>query len=388
MVTFKWGNVYVEDTALNLPIREAMLHNGIPDSSGFASTGAMRDSIFCTEWFNWPISAEIHYDRMLFIPPAGTQNYVIDTLEDSGLVYDSLSYDSTVTYDTVASDSVMTYYNVISDTIPIVDTFYDTITSAYLYDTVALYYTTVLDSGMAYDTGYIDTETVYDTTMVGAVEVYDTAYDTLRSTFTVDTSRRTDSAFFAPGTLMQYTVQLIHQSGHIDTVETAIYNPSANLWITPMSIDIVNAGIDNDTVMLRVIGSFANVPDEDSLLEYSRETMMEPYPTFSDSTIAIGTGGGVVPPPDTCFYTMGPYSNPSEPLSDDVSILVHYCGISSTITAQVYNMMGVPIGLPSTYTSDEQTWDRLPINAPPLSGTYYITVTVGIYSTTLGYIVF
>jgi photosystem II stability/assembly factor-like uncharacterized protein len=90
----------------------------------------------------------------------------------------------------------------------------------------------------------------------------------------------------------------------------------------------------------------------------------------------------------SCFSVVGPYSNPSEPLSDDVSILVHYCGTSSTISAQVYTMMGVPIGLPSTYTSDGQTWDRLPINAPPISGTYYITVTVGGYSTALGYVVF
>ncbi|HEY3874693.1 MAG TPA: hypothetical protein VGM92_04405 [Candidatus Kapabacteria bacterium] len=38
--------------------------------------------------------------------------------------------------------------------------------------------------------------------------------------------------------------------------------------------------------------------------------------------------------------------------------------------------------------SDGQTWDRIPINAPSLSGAYHITVTVGAYSTTLGYTVF
>ena len=111
-------------------------------------------------------------------------------------------------------------------------------------------------------------------------------------------------------------------------------------------------------------------------------------PKGTDTTIAIGTGGGIIPPPDTCFLAMGPYSNPSEPLESDVSVLVHFCGLSLTITAQVYTMMGVPLGPPSTFTSDGQEWDRLPITAPPISGTYYITVSVGSYSSMLGYTVY
>jgi photosystem II stability/assembly factor-like uncharacterized protein len=90
----------------------------------------------------------------------------------------------------------------------------------------------------------------------------------------------------------------------------------------------------------------------------------------------------------SCFDAMGPYTNPSEPSENDVSVLVHYCGLGLTITAQVYTMMGVPIGPPSTYTSDGQEWDRIPITAPPIAGTYYITTTVGSYSSTLGYSVY
>lgn len=85
---------------------------------------------------------------------------------------------------------------------------------------------------------------------------------------------------------------------------------------------------------------------------------------------------------------MGPYTNPSAPLENDVSVLVHYCGASTLITAQVYTMLGVPVGAPSLYLSDAQAWDRIPIIAPSLSGTYYIEVSVGSYSTTLGYTVY
>ncbi len=38
--------------------------------------------------------------------------------------------------------------------------------------------------------------------------------------------------------------------------------------------------------------------------------------------------------------------------------------------------------------ADGQAWDKLPINAPGLSGLYYIVVTVGAYSKTLGYTVY
>jgi hypothetical protein len=118
--------------------------------------------------------------------------------------------------------------------------------------------------------------------------------------------------------------------------------------------------------------------------------IMHAHIAYWEPHVRLGTifAMGVVPPPDTCFYAMGPYSNPSEPLSDDVSILVHYCASTSAITAQVYSMMGVPIGSPTIYVSDGQIWDRLPINAPSVSGTYYITVTVGSFSATLGYVVY
>ncbi len=169
---------------------------------------------------------------------------------------------------------------------------------------------------------------------------------------------------------------------------TAISNPSANLWFNPVTVHIANAGTANDTVMLRVLGDFTNVPDSDQDVSFERETAYDIYPTYGDTTVATGTGGGVVPPPDTCFYSMGPYENPSEPGSDDVSILVHYCGTGSTITAQVYTSGGSAVGPPSTFTSDGQVWDRLPITAPLISGTYYITVTVGSYFTTLGYTVY
>jgi photosystem II stability/assembly factor-like uncharacterized protein len=124
--------------------------------------------------------------------------------------------------------------------------------------------------------------------------------------------------------------------------------------------------------------------------------------TFAAATISNGTlvGNGLweeewpqagvteAEPSLDSFQVMGPYSNPSEPLANDVSILVHYCGTSSTISAQVYNMMGIPIGIPSTYISDGQIWDRVPINAPPVSGTYYIVAAVDGHSVTMGYVVF
>ncbi len=388
MVSFKWGKVYVEDTALGLPVREVMLHDGQPDSTGYASTTAMRDSIFSTEWFNWPVSAEIHYDRLMLAPRAGTLATAIHSKIDTTVIYDTVSIDTTVSYDTVETDSVMTYYSVITGTAPVFDTFYDSSISAYAEDTVAFYYTTVLDSGMALESGYIDTAIVYDTVFGSPVSVYDTIYDTVPGTFTADTNGRSDSSFYASGTQMKYTVQLIHTSGHIDTVEQAIYNPHDSLFITPMAVHIVNAGTAADTVRLRVIGDFTNVPDADTLVEFARETMLTAYPTYSDTTIAIGTGGGVLPPPDTCFYVAGPYPNPSTRSGDNVSILVHYCSSGSTITAQVYNIFGSPVGSAVTFTSDAQVWDRLEIPAPYSAGPYFIHINVGAFSSIVGYSVF
>ncbi|MDP4200318.1 MAG: hypothetical protein Q8922_10170 [Bacteroidota bacterium] len=118
------------------------------------------------------------------------------------------------------------------------------------------------------------------------------------------------------------------------------------------------------------------------------EAMLDNNSTYFDTTIAAGTFSGILPPPDTSFAVIGPYSNPSLPGAPDVSILVHYCASGSLISAQVYDMLGNPIGWPSTFTSDGQTWDRIPVTAPPVSGTYYIVVTCAGNSKTLGYTVY
>ena len=305
MVTFKWGKVYVGDTSLGQPFREVMLHDGPVDSNGFVSHDAERDSIFATEWFDWPVSAEIKYDRLMLIPQAGELTFNIDTL----------SY-----YDTTG-----TQHNV---------------------------------------------------------------YDTVAGAFIPDTSRRSDSAFFTRGTQIMYTVQLIHQSGHIDTIEQAIYNPSAGLFITPKTVFIDNAGYVADTVMLRVIGSLTNVPDADSDVQFEEETMLDTYPSDGDTTVAIATGGGLMPAPGPTFMAAGPYANPSRPSANNVSVLVHYPGAGTTITAQVYDYLGNAVGRASSKTSDAQAWDRIRIHAPGSRGIYYITVKAGNYFSTLGYSVY
>ncbi len=304
VVTFKWGKVYVGDTALNEPFREVMLHDGEPDSNGYISHDAIRDSIFATEWFDWPVSAEVKYDRLMLIPQAGVLTYRIDTLTD---------------YDTLGN--------------PIVK------------------------------------------------------YDTVAGSFIPDTTRRTDSAFFETGTGMVYTVQLVHISGHVDTIEQAVYIPSLGLFITPKTVHIENASNFADTVMLRVVGSFTNVPDADSDVRFEEETMLDTYPSIGDTTFAIVSGGGQLPLLDPSFSAMGPYSNPSHPSAKNVSILVHYPSSGSTITAQVYDQLGNAVGAASSYTSDGQKWDRIPIHAPATAGGYYITVSVGNYLNSLGYIV-
>jgi len=97
------------------------------------------------------------------------------------------------------------------------------------------------------------------------------------------------------------------------------------------------------------------------------------------------SGVKVGPGTKDSFQVLGPFSNPSDPGANDVSVLVHYCASGQTITAQVYDQLGNPIGTPTIFTSDAQAWDRMPINAPGTSGTYYIHITVGSYTTTLGY---
>jgi hypothetical protein len=188
---------------------------------------------------------------------------------------------------------------------------------------------------------------------------------------------------------MKYTVQLVHQSGHIDTVEQMTYNPYDSLYILPLTVHIANAGGVADTVMLRVLGDFSGIPDADTDVAFDREQMLDnSYPSWGDTTVAIGTGGGIVsPPPDTCFYTVGPYPNPSAISGENVSVLVHYCTAGSIITEQVYDLLGSPVGSAVTITSDGQTWDRIQVAAPSLPGTYYIRVSVGIYNTPLGYTV-
>ncbi|MFI5200915.1 MAG: hypothetical protein ACHQNE_00825 [Candidatus Kapaibacterium sp.] len=384
-VTFKWGKVYVEDTALDLPIREVMLHNGIPDSDVFVSHDAMRDSIFATEWFNWPVSAVIKYDRMMTMPITGTFDTVIDSNINYYTRIDTTIIDSTVTYDTIPADTVPYYFEVF-DTTMVYDTTYDSTTHSNTVDTSAIITDAGPDSTMIAYASYVDSTVALDNMFPDSGMVY----DTVRGTFHWDSTFRADSSFFAPGTQMKYTVQLVHQSGHIDTVETAIYNPSANRWITPMAVQIDNAGYVDDTVMLRVIGDLVGVPDADSDVGFAREAFLDTsyMIAFADTSIAIGTGGGIVPPPDTCFAVDGPYPNPSSPSANDVSILVHYCRSSSLITAQVYNSLGSPVGAASFYTSDGQMWDRLPINAPGTAGAYHITVTVGSYSSNVGYSIY
>lgn len=161
-----------------------------------------------------------------------------------------------------------------------------------------------------------------------------------------------------------------------------------SIFIFPVSVTIAHSGVVDDTVMLRVVGTLSGVPDADSLVEFARETMLDGYPTFADTTIAVQTGGGIVPPPDTCFYAIGPYANPSGPLENDVSALVHYCSSGSIITAQVYDMMGHLVGVATSITSDGQVWDRIPINSPATAGTYYVQISVGGYGMPLGYTVY
>jgi photosystem II stability/assembly factor-like uncharacterized protein len=88
------------------------------------------------------------------------------------------------------------------------------------------------------------------------------------------------------------------------------------------------------------------------------------------------------------FSVVGPYPNPSAPIGDNVSILVHYCVSGITITAQVYNTFGSPVGSAVTYLSDGQVWDRLEIPAPSSAGAYYIHVGVFGSSSILGYTVY
>ena len=203
--------------------------------------------------------------------------------------------------------------------------------------------------------------------------------------YTPDSTIRGDSNFIQPCVFMNYTVQLVHQSGRVDTVDQMMYNPYAGIGITPKTVHIVNASDLADTVMLRVVGNFSPcIPDADSNVVFGREQMLDTIGDLGDTTLAIGSGG-ILPPPDTCFAANGPYSNPSDPYAYDVSILVHYCAAGSQISAQVYDQLGHPVGGPTQVTSDGQIWDRVPITAPGSSGSYYIQVTVGGYSTTLGY---
>ncbi len=323
MVTFKWGKVYVEDTALGLPPLQIILHNGQPDSAGFASTRAMRDSIFATEWFNWPVSASINYDRLLFVPVGG-------------------HLDSTITLDSAITDSV---------SIP------DSLKALIAFDTIVGSGDSTLSSNYWNDTTYFFHE---DTTIV------------------------CDAAFRHTGIAINYTVELVHQSGHVDTIEQMRYDPYDSIFISPTTVHIVHADNKPDTVMLRVRANIVGLP-ADSGVEFAREVMYDSYPSSADTAIAIGSAGVIAPDSTGCLQVLGPYPNPSVASASNVSILLSYCHAGQTVTAAVFDVMGNQIGSAVSITSDGSSWDRVQIPAPANPGTYFIHVSAGILSQTLNY---
>src|SRR5579883_1935449 len=63
---FEWGDVYVDDTASMLPMRQVMMHAGA-NPSGFSSHEEERDSIFRTEVFDWPAGSALRYFRQVSV---------------------------------------------------------------------------------------------------------------------------------------------------------------------------------------------------------------------------------------------------------------------------------------------------------------------------------
>ena len=62
---FIWGDVFVGDTSSGHALRQVKLYRGV-DTSGYTSTSQIRDSIFRTEVFDWPVGADIRYFRGIF----------------------------------------------------------------------------------------------------------------------------------------------------------------------------------------------------------------------------------------------------------------------------------------------------------------------------------
>jgi hypothetical protein len=61
---FVFGNVFVGDSTHTNPVRQVMMHTWHLDTtSGWTSHTAMRDSIFRTETFDWPMGSEISFYR-------------------------------------------------------------------------------------------------------------------------------------------------------------------------------------------------------------------------------------------------------------------------------------------------------------------------------------
>ncbi len=313
-IEFQWGGVYVDDTAIGMAAREVILHNPASDS-GFASHEAIRDSIFQTEWFDWPVSGEVVYSRWLAFAVGRFTDTTIDTNKSDG-------------------------------------------------------------GGGGGDNSSKCTGS-------------GSAQGTTTKLYVPDTTVRGDSSFIKPCVQIKYTVELVHQSGQIDTIDRMTYNPFGQQLIAPKKVHLVNANYAGDTVMLRVRADIPPcVPDADSNVVFGREQMLDTLRGLADTTIAIGPSGGVMPPPDTCFMALGPFANPSAASSNDVSILVHLCGIGAPITVQVYDMIGNPVGGQSHAVSDGQVWDRIPITSPPVAGSYYVQISAPFYGTSLGLTVY
>jgi hypothetical protein len=174
-----------------------------------------------------------------------------------------------------------------------------------------------------------------------------------------------------PWVQMKYTVELVHQSGLVDTLETPTFSPSYGKFIVPTRIRTTYSNTTED-IFIRVRGDLSGVSDADSLCEYQVESMFGQYPTIRDSVVSfkISQFGKI----ETSRLNVAPpFPNPVLHGTQDISIEAAFISgypIKAEIVDELGRLSGNPVEVSAT-----GNWQSLVLTAPRTSGTYYIKVS-------------
>ena len=180
---------------------------------------------------------------------------------------------------------------------------------------------------------------------------------------------------------MRYYIEMVHSSGHIDTLERLVYAPGTRAYITPGTIHTQPSLLQTDTVYLRVTGSVSGFSDLDSLCQFANEIDFGHYTSLIDSTLAMKTVAPFVAPSQSTLQVMDVYPNPIAEQGSKATVILS-CPKGLAITISVVSATGEPMGA-ELAEQGTGTWQTYSIPVPATDGDYFIRISDGIDSKVL-----